>query len=303
MPLKTYRGASVAPLLAQAQAELGPDAVVIKVEGRGRELELVAADAATAQSMVLATPARRGRAGGPANGATSDRESPRRVERPIALGRARRADRPARADRPHLLAFVGPTGAGKTTTVAKLATHPRVFEGRKVGLLNLDTYRVGAAEQLAVYAGLERLPIATAYGPGDLAKAWATLKGCDVVLVDCPGRGLRAQRDQHVVRDILRVLAPAETHLVLPVGMQPELVRRTIEYHRPLGVTHLLASKVDEMPDDWILFNIAAELRLPMRWLADGQRVPQDIRAADARLGAAEACARTRPAQRRESVA
>lgn len=272
MPLETYRGASVARLLAQAQAELGPDAVVIKVEGRGRELELVAADAATAQSMVLATPAGRGRAGGPANGTTAGREPPRRVEWPIALGRARRVDRPARADRPHLLAFVGPTGAAKTTTVAKLATHPRVFEGRK-------------------------------REPGDLAKAWATLEGCDVVLVDCPGRGLRARRDQHVGRDIRRVLAPAETHLVLPVGMQPELVRRTIEYHRPLGVTHLLASKVDEMPDDWILFNIAAELRLPMRWLADGQRVPQDIRAADARLGAVEACARTRPAQRRESVA
>jgi flagellar biosynthesis protein FlhF len=297
VPLKTYRGASVAPLLARAQAELGPDAVVIRVEGRGGELELVAADAVSAQSMLLATAGGRGRTGGSAGGATADREPPRESELPAAL------DRAPRAGRPHLLAFVGPTGAGKTTTVAKLAAHSRVFAGRKVGLLNLDTYRVGAAEQLAAYAGLEQLPIATAYEPSDLGNAWETLKGCDVVLVDCPGRGLRAQRDQHVVRDILRTLAPAETHLVLPVGMQPELVRRTIEYHRKLGVTHLLASKVDEMPDDWILFNIAAELRLPMRWLTDGQRVPQDIRAATARLGAAEACARTRPTYRRESVA
>jgi flagellar biosynthesis protein FlhF len=287
----------VGPLLARAQAELGADAVVIRVEERGEELELVAADAETAQSIALATPRAGGRPRAAAAEPLADRERIHASERPagpsLATGRAM----------PHVLAFVGPTGAGKTTTVAKLARHPRVFEGRKVGLLNLDTYRVGAAEQLAAYAGLEGRPLATVYELGDVSDAWKSLKGCDVVLVDCPGRGLRAQRDHHAVRDILSALAPTETHLVLPVGMQPQLVRRTIEYHRQLGITHLLASKVDEMPDDWVLFNIAAELRMPMRWLADGQRVPQDIRAAAARLGAAEACARTRRPPRRESVA
>jgi flagellar biosynthesis protein FlhF len=313
VPLKTYRGASVGPLLAQAQAELGADAVVIKVEGAAGQLELMAADPETASALAALAPAR----GAPSGRVV--REAPAaktEAPRPVAtapIGRssapatprpaAPRAPAPPSAHSPHILAFVGPTGAGKTTTVAKLAAHPRVFEGRRVGLLNLDTYRVGAAEQLAAYAELEQVKLATAYEPNDLWRALDQLKGSEIILVDCPGRGARTQQDHDAVVRILASLQPAETHLVLPVGMQPELVRRTIEHHRRLGVTHLLASKVDEMPDDWILFDIAVALGLPMRWLSDGQRVPQDIRAATARLDAARGSARARRPRRQESVA
>src|SRR5690606_33845112 len=70
--------------------------------------------------------------------------------------------------RPLVLALVGPTGAGKTTTIAKLASHPRAFGEQQVGLLTLDTYRVGAVEQLAIIADLAGLPLEVAYGPGEV---------------------------------------------------------------------------------------------------------------------------------------
>ncbi len=291
MPRNTYRGSTVAALLARARAELGADAVILRVEERRNALgepllELEACDAASAP----VTPAVPAAAPRPA--------------RPAAAPAARPARDPGLPGEGRLvLAFVGPTGAGKTTTVAKLAGMRGVFGERTVGLLGLDTYRMGAVEQLAAYAELLGRPHAAAFEPADLPRALRALRRCDVLLVDCPGRGPRAAQDDQAVRALLAALAPAETHLVLPAGLQPALAERLVEQHARAGVTHLLASKVDECPDDWSLFDLAAARGLPMRWLADGQRVPQDLRSAEARLQAARASARGRAQRARGAVA
>ena len=282
MPLETFRGGAIAPLLAQAQATLGQDAVVLKVEevrlADGRRLvELVAGDP---ESVRLARRAEERQAAAEAAGA---------APAPAVVAHRRGAG-------PDVIAVIGPTGAGKTTTVAKLAAHPRVFAGRRVGLICLDTYRVGAVEQLRTYAELSGTPMAVVYEAGDLPAARAALAACDVWVIDCPGRGPRGQRDADAVRALLGQLGPHEVHLALPSGLQPALARRTVEQHRRHGVTHLLATKVDEYPDDWSLFDLAAELGLPMRWMTEGQRVPQDLRAATARLEASQASMR-RPAR------
>jgi flagellar biosynthesis protein FlhF len=119
-----------------------------------------------------------------------------------------------------------------------------------------------------------------------------------VLLIDCPGRGPRAQRDADAVRELVTALGAHEVHLALPAGMQREVAARLLDHHTERGVTHLLATKVDEVPDDWTLFDLAAERRLPMRWLSDGQRVPQDLRSAAPRLEAAQASARGRRSER-----
>lgn len=141
MPLKTYRGLDLSALLAEAQAEFGDDAVIVKTQqiratdGRVR-YELVAGDAADAAA------------------ATRTARAAATVDAPKAEV-FRRASGGKRRDQ-DLLAFVGPTGAGKTTMLAKLASHPSIFGHRKVGLLCLDTYRVGAVEQLTAYAEIGR---------------------------------------------------------------------------------------------------------------------------------------------------
>jgi flagellar biosynthesis protein FlhF len=263
MPLESFTGPDIPVLLARAHATIGADAVVVSLRRRAAPgatgFELVAADPLTATSARVWRPDL----------------APRRSPSPAALP-SRRNGRPA------VVAVVGPTGAGKTTTVAKLANHPDAFGDRAAGLLCLDTYRVGAVEQLKLYAELSGLPLEVAYESRDLAVALRRLRDCDVVLVDTAGRGPQGQGDTDATYEQLRRLAPAETHLVLPAGLQPPLARRVVEDHRERGVTHLLASKLDECPGDDTAFRLAAELGLPMRWVTDGQEVPRDLRLASA---------------------
>lgn len=197
------------------------------------------------------------------------------------------------AGRPAVIAFVGPTGAGKTTTVAKLANHPQVFGAMPVGLLSLDTYRIGAAEQTCIYGELSKLPVEIVYETRQIAGALKRLRHCEVLLVDTAGRGPRGHGDAAQTRAQLGELRPDEVHLALPAGLRLEHARRVIESHRPYGLTHLLVSKLDEDPGDLTAFQLAAETGLPMRWIGDGQEVPADLRSAVPALDAA----RTRAVQ------
>ncbi len=194
---------------------------------------------------------------------------------PFRAERARAASR-----RPRVIALVGPTGAGKTTTIAKLANHPQAFAERRVGWLCLDTYRIGGVEQARQYAELSKLPFEVAWDVKDVVRALHRLRACDVVLVDTAGRGPRAAADLRATQERLLAIAPDEVHLVIPAGQQRTLAHRTITAHLPLGVTHLLPTKLDEFPDERGLLELARQFALPMRWVADGQEVPRDLQAA-----------------------
>jgi flagellar biosynthesis protein FlhF len=179
-----------------------------------------------------------------------------------------------------VVALVGPTGAGKTTTIAKLANHPQAFGGQRVGMLCLDTYRIGGVEQSRQYAELAKLPFEVVWEAKDIARAMRRMRDCAVVLVDTPGRGPRAAADLRETQERLLAIMPDEVHLVLPAGLQRSLARRVVSVHLPLGVTHLLATKLDEYPDERGLFELARQFGLPMRWITDGQEVPRDLQVA-----------------------
>lgn len=184
--------------------------------------------------------------------------------------------------RPLVVALVGPTGAGKTTTLAKLATSTLAFAGRRVGLLGLDTYRVGGAEQLRQYAELARLPFELAHDARDLERARRRLADVEVILVDTAGRGPAAEADLAAMQQQLLELAPDEVHLVLPAGLQSAVARAVATRHLRLGATHVLPTKLDEHRDERVAFEIAAAFALPMRWITDGQEVPADLALAPA---------------------
>lgn len=189
--------------------------------------------------------------------------------------------RPGNA-RPWVLAVIGPTGAGKTTTAAKLALHAQAYGTQRVGFVTLDTYRVGAIDQLQAYARLVQVPFAVAYEEGDIPEILRRMRDREVLLVDTPGRSPREEEDEEEILGCLRALLPDEVHLTLPAGFKPNHMTRLVTRARRLGVTHLLPTKVDEYPDDNTVFALAAHMQLPIRWIADGHRVPQDLRLAPA---------------------
>ncbi|HSB55266.1 MAG TPA: hypothetical protein VLD58_12965 [Gemmatimonadales bacterium] len=291
MPLESFIGPAVDALLAQARQRLGAEAEIIAVRtlrhGAGlTQYQVIAGDAESAA-------------------AERRRMTPDGGGHPLltsAPGPEHFAQRRQEGG-PRVLAFVGPTGVGKTTTIAKLGTHPEFLRPGRIGFLCLDTYRVGAVEQIKTYGEIAGIPVEVIYESADLPNAMRRLSDRDLILVDTPGRSPRLQGDTQQVRQWLMQLAPHETHLVLPAGLQPEQVRRAIAAYRAQGATHLLATKLDEAPDDWSLFDAAAEARMPMRWLSDGQDVPRDLKAAAPRLLAAVAALRVTSNERTEVVA
>lgn len=258
MKAETFVGPNIPQLMAEARAKVGADAVLLSVRRLGdlrSSYELIAAppDAPAAE-------ARRPRV----------RQEPRLAE-PIAdlLDGARRT-------RPLIVALVGPTGAGKTTTIAKLIQHPYGFSGRSVGMICLDTFRVGAVEESRIYARLFRVPLAIVHEPWQVFRVLARMKGRQAILVDTPGRGPGETEDLAAVQAQLRLLRPDEVHLTLPAGLSPQRARRAVRQFRECGVTHLLPTKLDEERDS-TSFTLAAENDFAMRWLTDGQDMRQDL--------------------------
>ena len=255
------KGPDLTRLLAQARALRGDDVVVLSTRrvraGASLVYELAIGDAAEVERFRAALEP------GPLLAAPAP-----------AAGTARR---------PRILALVGPTGAGKTTTAAKLALHPRAFGGARVALLTLDTYRVAALEQIQTYADIAGLPLEVVYEPAEVVGALGRLSGRDVVIVDTPGRSpRRTEADEWPA--LLRALGPDEVHLVLPAGVRGDVAAACAESFRGCRPTHLLLTKLDEVPGETGIAELAADLGLPARWVTDGQDVPADLRVASPRI-------------------
>jgi flagellar biosynthesis protein FlhF len=272
MPHETLTGTNISDLLSRAQEHLGPDAVLLavrRIQGPEETLyEVLAADPATARAEARRTAralAREESRIRPLDG----EPDPLEPEKGPAMPR-----------RPRVVALVGPTGSGKTTTIAKLANHWAAYGDRAVGLLCLDTYRIGGIEQAQIYADLSRLPLEVVFEESQIPRALHRLRDREVILVDTPGRGPRSEADAEAMRSQLALLAPDEVHLTLSAGLQERVARRVIAEHRLYGVTHLLPTKLDEDPDDMTPFELARQNHLLVRWVADGQEVPADLRAA-----------------------
>jgi len=264
VPLETLTGDNLSTLLKLAEQRIGADALILhtrRIKGPGGPtFEIVAADPATAAKRQA------GRTPG-----------------------GREAAAPARpGSGPLVLALIGPTGAGKTTTIAKLATHPRVFAGKRVGLLTLDTFKIGGVEQLQRIAEIGGMPFAAVYLDEDVAPAKALLAGCDVWLIDTPGRGPAQRRDREAVAELLKAFAPHEVHLVLPAALPVHLCAAALRDGVRFGVTHLLATKLDEAPDETAVVDLAASRDVPMRWTSSGQEVPFDLASAADALDASK---------------
>lgn len=182
---------------------------------------------------------------------------------------------------PQLIATVGPSGVGKTTTLAKLAARAKLDLGLAVSVITLDTFRVGAVEQWQRYADLLQIPMAVADEPAAFQRLVHSA-GTDLILVDTAGRHLR---DEGAVLRLSECLDSVqgyhkEVQLVLPASIRgPEAERLVASYRRP-ALTGLVITKLDEAEQLGGCLQPALTLRLPVTYLCDGARVPEDIHTA-----------------------
>jgi flagellar biosynthesis protein FlhF len=157
----------------------------------------------------------------------------------------------------------------------------------RVGFLTLDTFRAGAIEQLDAYARLTDLPLAVAYKPEDVAPALRSLNDCDVVLVDTPGRSPLSVEQNTRWRELLAAIRPDETHLVVPASLRTDAAMALCRSFLPHGITHMILTKADELPNGAGVLDIVSQLQLRARWIASGQEVPFDLKPAKSGIPAA----------------
>ncbi len=179
------------------------------------------------------------------------------------------------------VALIGPTGVGKTTTIAKLAAHFALVEKKKVGLLTVDTYRIAAVDQLKTYSQIIDIPVRVAYNQSDVAPALQTFKDSDLVLIDTAGRSQKNVMQVKELQSLVEV-AKCETHLVLSASTKDMDMMEQVSKFSGVGVHKIIFSKLDETATYGTIFNTATQCQIPISYITTGQKVPEDIEAADA---------------------
>jgi flagellar biosynthesis protein FlhF len=183
----------------------------------------------------------------------------------------------AKAGRPRCWTFIGPTGVGKTTTIAKLAAKFGLYEKQKVGLISLDSQRLGAHNQLAAYGRLAGQPLVTAHRRRDLLKALEKMGDMDLVLIDTAGRSPYAPDLQKELTHLLGDIPDLDHHLVLSATTKESNLINAISGFGALPISSYIITKVDETNDFSGIFNQLCRHRVPVSYLTAGQRVPEDI--------------------------
>jgi flagellar biosynthesis protein FlhF len=186
----------------------------------------------------------------------------------------------APAGEPIVAAFVGPTGVGKTTTIAKLAAHYALGDKRKVALVTLDTYRIAAVEQLRLFAKIIGLPVDIVLTADELQRALVRHRDKEIVLIDTAGRSQRDALQMAELTSFFTENQHTEVHLVLSATASMPNLHDTVARFKPLGLTSLVFTKLDESTVFGPLLSTALHAQLPMSYFTTGQRVPEDIEVA-----------------------
>lgn len=300
MQIHTFRAESLQAALQQVRRQLGPDAAILQTREKrqGRlgifakpiiEVEATLGSANSAQVEYESHPAQ------PAPGQQPDYQQPINPQpvnpqpvnpQPVnqqLVGRLKVSGAiELSADKPHVVALVGPTGCGKTTSLAKIAANFRFQMGSHVGLVALDSFRLGAVDQLLQYADMLSAPLEVVSSAEQLPAALQRLRMCDIVLIDTAGRAPRDSVHLEDLRQFLQLARPQSIQLVISATSSTAHASQTVECFSMLKPTDLLITKLDEAVDfgDWS--TLLGQTSLPISYLTHGQRVPQDITPATA---------------------
>ncbi|MCL1940420.1 MAG: flagellar biosynthesis protein FlhF, partial [Synergistaceae bacterium] len=178
------------------------------------------------------------------------------------------------------VAFIGPTGVGKTTTIAKLAAIFSLWEHKKVLLLTSDTYRIAAVEQLRTYAKILGIPTEVIFEPDGINGILENYEKTDVILLDTAGRNQKDARHIEAFNSLFEAFKPDAVHLVLAANMKYKDMLDVIDRVESLDISHLVFTKLDETTSYGSIFDIADKLGKPFSFFTAGQNVPNDIEVA-----------------------
>lgn len=178
-----------------------------------------------------------------------------------------------------IVALLGPTGVGKTTTVAKLAARAAMEYGAdNVALVTTDTYRIGAHEQLSIYGRIMGCPVRVAKDSSELADVIYQLRNRRLILVDTAGMGQRDVRLSEQLDTLMQESGSViNSYLVLPATAQRKVLQETIEHFRRIPLSGCIMTKLDESLSLGEFISVVIQNALPVAYIANGQRVPEDI--------------------------
>ncbi|MGE5454718.1 MAG: flagellar biosynthesis protein FlhF [Methylocystaceae bacterium] len=186
-----------------------------------------------------------------------------------------------KANRARCVMLIGPTGVGKTTTIAKLAANYGLLEGKKVALVTVDTYRIAAVEQLKTYAEIIGIPCEVVFNPTDIMKALDKHSHRDVVLIDTAGRSPRNEEQIAELTEFIKEGNPDEIILVLSATTRSEDIMEIYNRFNIFRVDKIIFTKLDETSNYGNILNAVHKTRTPLAYITNGQNVPDDIRVPD----------------------
>jgi len=179
--------------------------------------------------------------------------------------------------KPRIVVFIGPTGSGKTTTIAKLATDFSLNMNKKVSVLTFDTKRIDAVGQLKSYCRIINIPLFIVYNPDELPGIMPKLMNSDITLVDTPGAGPLDKQQMIEMVGFLQRLVPQEVHLTMSVTTSFKEMDRIIENFGTLKPNRIIYTKLDETENYGTMLSFAITSGKPMSYVTFGQNVPGDF--------------------------
>lgn len=175
--------------------------------------------------------------------------------------------------------LVGPTGVGKTTTIVKLASFA-VKIGKKVGIINLDSFRLGAFEQMRVFCQLLGIPFCSINDTEDFYEFYINFsENKDIIFIDTTGRNPKDRKYINELSKIKNKGIPLEIHLTASLSMHDEVFIKSKENYEELGIDYLIFTKLDEAYNFGGLYNIYKVFGKPIAYITNGQKIPNDIQA------------------------
>ena len=187
----------------------------------------------------------------------------------------------AEKSKKRVVTMVGPTGEGKTTTIAKLAANYSLVVGKKVALISADTYRIAAPEQLKIYADIINVPVEVVYTPIELTKALEKFADKELIFIDTAGRSPANSLHMSELKAYLNAGNPDEIHLVLSATKKLADLKLAIKKYQGIDIRSIIFTKLDETQHLDSLMNLAYEVKKPLSYFCIGQNVPDDIELAN----------------------